>query len=159
MPEAHLRGEAWRLFWQALAERAPEVLEELRNLLPLYREAFPALERFRVWNWGSLERAVPYAPLAGEAGQALLRLRENLLAWAGRWGLSGPEEPLDAALQALSLWSADPSLPFSFGRVHVYDKAGPILVIPPFDPTMETWNDFEARARGQFEAWLRAYRE
>ena len=159
VPEACLREEAWELLWRAVEVLAPEVLKDLRGLVPHYREARPALDRFAVWSWRSLERAAPHAHLAGEAGQALLRLREKLRAWAGRWGLSGPEEPLDTALQALSLWSVDPGLPFNFGRVRVYDKAGPILVIPPFDPTMEAWGDFEARARERFEEWLRAYRE
>ncbi|MGC8968102.1 MAG: hypothetical protein ACP5JV_07255 [Thermus sp.] len=159
VPEMRLKEEAWGLLWRAVEELAPEVLEDLRGLLPHYREARPALDRFAVWSWRSLERAAPYAHLAGEEGQALLRLREKLLAWAGRWGLSGPEEPLDEALSSLSLWSVDPGLRFGFGRVHVYDRAGPILDIPPLDPLFQDWADFEAQARERFEAWLRAYRE
>lgn len=176
VPETQLRRAAWALFWVALREEAPEVLEDLKGLLPLYREAAPAIKVLGVWSWASLERAAgtarvfrevpPHAipsgwePVVGRAGQALLHLREALLAWAGRWGLSGPEEPLDAGLQSLALWAADPGLPFGFALVEgVVDKAGPGLEIPPFDPLAEDWAAFEARARERFEAWLRAYRD
>jgi len=176
IPEPQLREAAWALFWKALREEAPEALEDLRGLLPLCRKARPALEVLGGWGWRSLERAAGtvkafsgaplhalpegYAPVAGETGQALLRLQEGLLAWAGRWGLAGPEEPLDMGLQALRFWTVEDTLPF--GAVFVgrpLDKAGPLLQIPPFDPGAESWANLEVRARGRFEAWLRAYRE
>ncbi len=176
IPEPQLREAAWALFWKALREEAPEVLEDLKGLLPLCRKAGPALEALGVWGWRSLERAAGtvkafsgaplhalperYGAVAGEAGQALLRLQGGLLAWAGRWGLAGPEEPLDMGLQALRLWAVDDTLPFgAFFVGEPFDKAGPVLDIPPFDPLAEGWGEFEDRARERFEAWLRAYRE
>ncbi|RTI40114.1 hypothetical protein CSW15_07685 [Thermus scotoductus] len=91
VPEACLRKEAWELLWWAVVVLAPEVLKDHRGLVPHYREARPALDRFAVWSWRSLERAAPHAHLAGAAGQALPRPREKLRARAGRWGPPGPE--------------------------------------------------------------------
>ncbi|MBI5812336.1 MAG: hypothetical protein HZB27_07055 [Meiothermus silvanus] len=158
LPLTKLRALLWNHLWRAVSEEAPEVLDDLRTLQPVYAAAVGAIEKNRVYNWFSLERAC-HDP---GCDAALLQLRDAIRTWAGRWSLSGPAEPLEAAFSALTLWQVEPTLPFGDGVVRLVDK-GEVATLPPelpvYDPFVEPFPDFEHRARTIFEEWLRDNKE
>lgn len=156
LPSTKRRALLWNHLWRAVSEEAPEVLDDLRTLQPVYAAAAGAIGEYHVWGWFSLERAC-HNP---GCDAALLQLRDAIRTWAGRWSLSGPTEPLEAALSALMLWQVEPALSFGDGVVRLVDKsAPPPPELPAYDPHIETWLEFEYRAKTIFEEWLRETKE
>lgn len=144
------REEFWAHLWRVVAEEAPEVIDDLQTLQPVYAAAAGAIEQNRVFDWFSLERACQ------ESGDpTLARLRDAIRVWAGRWSLTGPTEPLDEALSFLFRRSVYPKARFGLGGVLVYDLLTLELPkFPEFDPVLGDWSDFERAARAAFEDWL-----
>ena len=60
--EAWRRWNAWRYVLHALKEIAPEALEDLARLVPVYREAAPHMDRpgwyIQIYDWESLGTAL-----------------------------------------------------------------------------------------------------
>ncbi|BCZ86916.1 hypothetical protein TthAA37_11130 [Thermus thermophilus] len=155
--EAWRRWNAWKYVLRAVEQIAPEALEDLARLVPLYREAAPYIEggatgwsfyRPSVYDWPSLENTVRALEdlvgflleeageeeKKGEVGVVLVKvrsLRDALLAWARRWNLEH-YEPLGWALDNLRLWRHEPELA---GKPVVHHS--PVVVYPrtpPFHP-------------------------
>ncbi|GAB5603911.1 hypothetical protein FJNA_24370 [Thermus sp. FJN-A] len=164
------RWNAWRYVLHAVERIAPEVLEDLARLAPVYREAAPQMDRpgWYIYDWESLEEAIETLEGIPSLEEALVRLRdlrEALLAWAGRWNLVHPE-PLSWALENLRVWAQAPDLG---GKPLVYTS--PMVDVPPpppfrppeFSPPVYgtkggSWPEVEARLRQVFEEWLEEYR-
>lgn len=155
LPSAKRRALLWDHLWRAVSEEAPEVIDDLQTLQPVYAAAAGAIEQNRVYNWFSLERACQ------ESGDpTLARLRDAIRVWAGRWSLTGPTEPLDEALSFLFWRSVYPKARFGLGGVLVYDL---VTLEPPkfpeFDPVLGDWSEFEHRAKTVFREWLSRNKE
>ena len=165
--EAWRRWNAWRYVLRAVEQIAPEALEDLARLVPLYREAAPHMDRpgWYIYDWESLEEAIE--TLEGIPGYeedflAKLRdLREALLAWGRKWNLPHPE-PLSWALQNFPFWTKAPAFA---GKPMWY--AGPVVdfpSLPPFRPPefsppvygaeKSSWPKIEKGLRQAFESWL-----
>jgi len=165
--EAWRRWNAWRYVLRAVEQIAPEALEDLARLVPLYREAAPHMDRpgWYIYDWESLEEAIE--TLEGIPGYeedflAKLRdLREALLAWGRKWSLLHPE-PLGWATENLRLWAKVPDFA---GKPMVY--TGPMVDIPPLPPfrppefsppvygaEKSSWPEIEKGLRQAFESWL-----
>ncbi len=162
---------AWCYVLHAVEEIAPEALEDLARLVPLYQEAAPHMARpdWYVYDWESLEEALELlADVPGyEEPLAKLRdFREALLAWGRRWNLPHPE-PLRWAMENLGVWAKAPGLA---GKPVIY--ASPFVIIPPFPPFRPpefsppiyggketgSWARVEEGLRHAFESWLSACR-
>ena len=169
--EAWRRWNAWRYVLHAVEQIAPEALEDLARLVPLYREAAPHMDRpgWYIYDWESLEEAIE--TLEGIPGYeedflAKLRdLREALLAWGRKWNLPHPE-PLGWATENLRLWAKVPDFA---GKPMVYTS--PMVDIPPLPPfrppefsppvygaEKSSWPEIEKGLRQAFESWLRECR-
>jgi hypothetical protein len=111
--EAWLGWNAWRYVLHALKEIAPEALEDLACLVPVYREAAPHMDRpgwyIQIYDWESLGTALEVQ--TGVPGfEALAKVRDfrkALLAWGRRWNLAHPE-PLSWAIQHFPIWAKAP---------------------------------------------------
>jgi hypothetical protein len=113
--EAWRRWNAWRYVLEALEEIAPEALEDLARLVPVYQEAAPHMDRRPGWyygiiDWESLEEAIRIITVVPGLEESLAKLRdfrEALLAWGRRWNLAHPE-PLSWAIQNFPIWAKAP---------------------------------------------------
>jgi hypothetical protein len=70
--EAWRRWNAWRYVLHALEEIAPEALEDLARLVPVYREAAPHMDHpgWYIHDWESLGKALEVqtgVPVPGKA--------------------------------------------------------------------------------------------
>lgn len=169
--EAWRRWNAWRYVLRAVEQIAPEALEDLARLVPIYLEAAPHMDRpgWYIYDWESLEEAIE--TLEGIPGYeedflAKLRdLREALLAWGRKWNLPHPE-PLSWALQNFPFWTKAPAFA---GKPMWY--ASPMVDIPPLPPfrppefsppvygaEKSSWPEIEKGLRQAFESWLRECR-
>jgi len=169
--EAWRRWNAWRYVLHALEEIAPEALEDLARLVPVYREAAPHMDRpgWYIHDWESLGKALE--ALTGVPGyeESLAKLkdfREALLAWGREWNLAHPE-PLSWAMENLRVWAKVPEVA---RKPVVY--TGPLVDIPPFPPfrppefdppiygskKLGSWKEVEKELRQAFESWLRECR-
>lgn len=169
--EAWRRWNAWRYVLHAVEQIAPEALEDLARLVPIYLEAAPHMDRpgWYIYDWESLEEAIE--TLEGIPGYeedflAKLRdLREALLAWGRKWNLPHPE-PLSWALQNFPFWTKAPAFA---GKPMWY--ASPMVDIPPLPPfrppefsppvygaEKSSWPEIEKGLRQAFESWLRECR-
>ena len=99
---------------EALEEIAPDALEDLACLVPVYREAAPHMERpgwySGIIDWESLEEAIRITMVVPSLEESLAKLRdfrEALLAWGRRWNLAHPE-PLSWAIQHFPIWAKAP---------------------------------------------------
>lgn len=156
LPSTKRRALLWSHLWRAVSEEAPEVIDDLQTLQPVYAAAAGAIKQNRVYNWFSLEREC-HNP---GCDAALLRLRDAILAWVGRWSLSGPTEPLDEAFSTLWRWQVDPKARFGLGGVWVYKPLNlEFPKLPEFDPVFGDWSEFEHRVKTLFDGWLRKTKE
>jgi hypothetical protein len=112
--EAWRRWNAWRYVLQALEEIAPEVLEDLARLVPVYREAAPHMDRpgwyYGIIDWESLEEALRIITDVPSLEESLAKLgdfRKALFAWERRRNLAHPE-PLSWAIQHFPIWAKAP---------------------------------------------------
>jgi hypothetical protein len=110
--EAWRRWNAWRYVLHTLEEIAPEALEDLACLVPVYQEAAPHMDRpgWYIHDWESLGKALE--ALTGVPGyeESLAKLRDfrkALFAWERRWNLAHPE-PLSWAIQHFPIWAKAP---------------------------------------------------
>jgi hypothetical protein len=109
--EAWRRWNAWVYVLHALEEIAPEALEDLACLMPVYREATPHMDRpgWYIHDWESLGTALEVQ--TGVPGfEALAKVRDfrkALLAWGRRRNLAHPE-PLSWAIQHFPIWAKAP---------------------------------------------------
>jgi hypothetical protein len=133
--EAWRRWNAWRYVLHALEEIAPEALEDLARLVPVYREAAPHMDRpgWYIHDWESLGKALE--ALTGMPGyeESLAKLkdfREALLAWGRRWNLAHPE-PLSWAIQHFPIWAKAPEVA---GKAIKYPTAAFAAVGAPEKP-------------------------
>ena len=171
--EAWRRWNAWVYVLQALKEIAPEALEDLACLVPVYREAAPHMDRpgwyIGIHDWESLEEALKFLMFVSGSEESLAKLkdfREALLAWGRRWNLAHPE-PLGWAMENLRVWAKVPEVA---RKPVVY--TGPLVNIPPFPPfrppefdppiygseKLGSWSKVEKELRQAFESWLRECR-
>jgi hypothetical protein len=172
--EAWRRWNAWRYVLHALEEIAPEALEDLARLVPVYQEAAPHMDRRPGWyygiiDWESLEEAlriITDVPGFEESLAKLKDFREALLAWGRKWNLAHPE-PLGWAMENLRVWAKVPEVA---RKPVVY--TGPLVNIPPFPPfrplefsppiygskKLGSWSEVEKELRQAFESWLRECR-
>jgi hypothetical protein len=169
--EAWRRWNAWRYVLEALEEIAPEALEDLARLVPVYREAAPHMERpgWYIHDWESLGKALEVqtgVPGYEESPAKLRDFREALLAWGRRWNLAHPE-PLGWAMENLRVWAKVPEVA---RKPVVY--TGPLVDITPFPPfrppefsppiygskRLGSWSEVEKKLRQAFESWLRECR-
>jgi hypothetical protein len=169
--EAWRRWNAWRYVLHALEEIAPEVLEDLARLVPVYREAAPHMDRpgWYIHDWESLGKALEAltgVPGYEESLAKLRNFRKALLAWGRRWNLAHPE-PLGWAMENLRVWAKVPEVA---RKPVVY--TGPLVDIPPFPPfrppefdppiygseKLGSWSEVEKELRQAFESWLRECR-
>ncbi len=169
--EAWRRWNAWRYVLRAVEQIAPEALEDLARLVPLYREAAPHMGRpgWYIHDWESLEEAIE--TLEGIPGYeedflAKLRdLREALLAWGRKWNLPHPE-PLSWALQNFPFWTEAPAFagkPMWYASPVVDFPSLPPFRPPEFSPPVygaekSSWPEIEKGLRQAFESWLRECR-
>jgi hypothetical protein len=114
--EAWRRWNALRYVLEALEEIAPEALEDLARLVPVYREAAPHMDRpgwyYGIIDWESLEEAlriITDVPGFEESLAKLRDFREALLAWGRRWNLAHPE-PFSWAIQHFPIWAKAPEV-------------------------------------------------
>jgi hypothetical protein len=112
--EARRRWNAWRYVLHALEEIAPEALEDLARLVPVYREAAPHMDRsgwyIGIHDWESLGTALEVQTGVPGLEESLAKLGdfwEALLAWGRRWNLAHPE-PLSRAMQHFPIWAKAP---------------------------------------------------
>lgn len=164
--EAWRRWNAWTYVLEALKEIAPEALEDLARLVPVYREAAPHMDRpgWYIHDWESLGKALEAltdVPSLEESLAKLRDFREALLAWGRRWNLAHPE-PLSWAMENLRVWAKVPEVA---RKPVVY--TGPLVNIPPFPPfrppefsppILGSWSEVEKELRQAFESWLRECR-
>jgi hypothetical protein len=172
--EAWRRWNAWRYVLHALEEIAPEALEDLAHLVPVYREAAPHMDHRPGWyygiiDWESLEEAlriITDVPGFEESLAKLKDFREALLAWGRRWNLAHPE-PFSWAMENLRVWAKVPEVA---RKPVVY--TGPLVNIPPLPPfrppefsppiygskKLGSWSEVEKELRQAFESWLRECR-
>jgi hypothetical protein len=171
--EAWRRWNAWRYVLEALEEIAPEALEDLARLVPVYREAAPHMDRsgwyYGIIDWESLEEALKFLTLVSGSEESLAKLRDfrkALLAWGRRWNLAHPE-PFSWAIQSFPFWAKVPEVA---GRAIFYSS--PMVDIPPFpsfhppefdpplsgDKRLGGWKEVEKELRQAFESWLRECR-
>jgi len=101
---------------EALEEIAPEALEDLARLVPVYREAAPHMDRpgwyIGIHDWESLGTALEVqtgVPGLEESLAKLKDFREALLAWGRRWNLAHPE-PFSWAIQNFPIWAKAPEV-------------------------------------------------
>ena len=165
--EAWRRWNAWRYVLHALEEIAPEALEDLARLVPVYREAAPHMDRpgWCIHDWESLGKtleALTGVPGYEESLAKLKDFREALLAWGREWNLAHPE-PLSWAMENLRVWAKVPEVA---RKPVVY--TGPLVNIPPFPPfrppefdppiygskKLGSWKEVEKELRQAFESWL-----
>jgi hypothetical protein len=169
--EAWRRWNAWRYVLHALEEIAPEALEDLACLVPVYREAAPHMDHpgWYIHDWESLGKALEAltgVPGYEESLAKLRNFRKALLAWGRRWNLAHPE-PLGWAMENLRVWAKVPEVA---RKPVVY--TGPLVNIPPFPPfrppefdppiygskKLGSWSEVEKELRQAFESWLRECR-
>jgi len=159
---------AWRYVLHAVEKIAPEVLEDLARLVPLYQEARPHMRGpyWSAFDWEGLEEAVKILAEGPEEPLTKLRsLREGLLSWGRRWNLAHPE-PLSFAMHNLGWWAQAPELA---GRY--VSNSSPMVNFfspPPFRPPEpplpiygsenSNWAKVEQKLREACEAWLQEYR-
>jgi len=169
--EAWRRWNAWRYVLRAVEQIAPEALEDLARLVPIYLEAAPHMDRpgWYIYDWESLEEAIE--TLEGIPGYeedflAKLRdLREALLAWGRKWNLPHPE-PLSWALQNFPFWTKAPAFagkPMWYASPVVDFPSLPPFRPPEFSPPVygaekSSWPKIEKGLRQAFESWLRECR-
>jgi hypothetical protein len=165
--EAWRRWNAWRYVLHALEEIAPEALEDLACLVPVYREAVPHMDRpgWYIHDWESLGKALEAltgVPGYEESLAKVMDFRKALLAWGHRWNLAHPE-PLGWAMENLRVWAKVPEVA---RKPVVY--TGPLVNIPPFPPfrppefsppiygskKLGSWTEVEKELRQAFESWL-----
>jgi len=88
--EAWRRWNAWRYVLEALEEIAPEALEDLARLVPVYREAAPHMDRpgwySGIIDWESLEEAIRITMVVPSLEESLAKAK----------GLSGSPSRLGA---------------------------------------------------------------
>jgi hypothetical protein len=133
--EAWRRWNAWRYVLHALEEIAPEALEDLARLVPVYREAAPHMDRpgwyIGIHDWESLGTALEVqtgVPGFEESLAKVRDFREALLAWGRKWNLAHPE-PLSWAMKHFRLWAKAPVVA---GKPLFFPS--PMVDIPPFPP-------------------------
>ncbi|WP_448377615.1 hypothetical protein [Fervidobacterium sp.] len=161
---------AWRYVMHAVAEIAPEVLEDLARLVPLYQEARPHMRGpyWSAFDWESLEEAIKILGILEGPEEPLTKLRslrEGLLSWGRRWNLAHPE-PLNFAIQNLGGWAQAPEV----AGKPVFYMSPPVDFFspPPFRPPElplpihgsenSNWANVEQKLREAFEAWLQGCR-
>jgi|GEM_PF-1025425 len=168
--KAWRRWNAWRYVLHALEEIAPEALEDLARLVPVYREAAPHMYRpgwyIQIYDWESLGKALEVqtgVPGFEESLAKVRDFREALLAWGREWKLAHPE-PLSWAMDNLRHWAKFPKVA---GKRLIF--ISPDVDIPPFPPfrppefdppiygskKLGSWKEVEKELRQAFESWLR----